>query len=121
MQIWGLQGQEGDEEEDLPKDPNFSLHTQTQDHCRHEPRLSFRGLGFWMSEILEDKVMFAFPLATENTKPPFSQFVASCYLSRDNGKEGEGEGGGEKGSNLQLALQSGMQRMHKQPRSAPLR
>lgn len=28
MQIWGLQGQEGDEEEDLPKDPNFLLHTQ---------------------------------------------------------------------------------------------
>lgn len=119
MQIWGLQGQEGDEEEDLPKDPNFLLHTQTQDHCRHEP--SFRGLGFWMSEILEDKVMFAFPFATENMKPPFSQFVASCYLSRDNGEEGEGEGGGEKGTNLQLALQSGMQRMHKQPRSAPIR
>lgn len=49
-----------------------------------------------------------------------SQLVASRYFSRDSGEEAGRGKGGEKGTNLQLALQSGMQRMHKQPRSALL-
>lgn len=67
-----------------------------------------------------------------NPCPPSAEVLTRLYLSRARGGDGEGgkdarrRGGGsgrgrEKGTNLQLALQSGMRRMHKQLLcSAPL-
>lgn len=97
--------------------------------CRHEPWPSVGALRFRAAESLEDKVeAFAFPFATEGKKKqkpktPSLHFTACgepLFQHRQRGGSGEGGWGEEKGTNLQLALQSGMQRMHKQPRSALL-
>lgn len=58
---------------------------------------------------------FGVVFATKARLPGFAPLLARLGLSREEG-EGcrDGVGGREKGTNLHLALQSGMRRMHKQ-------
>lgn len=79
-----------------------------------EPRGQGRGVCFPFCNRRKKK---------KKPKTPSLHFTACgepLFQHRQQGGSGEGGWGEEKGTNLQLALQSGMQRMHKQPRSALL-
>lgn len=119
MQIWGLEGGGGEHGggEDLPKDPPFSPCLPRGLQAGAMPA-SRRGEISGDAPGGQGRLLWQKPQI-----PPFVEFMAGLYFGRAAG-EGRGwgermqrDGGGrrEKGTNLQLALQSGMRRMHKQP------
>lgn len=92
MQIWGLQGQEGDEEEDLQKDPNFLLHTQNPGSL--QTWAMFQRVGILDVRDPRGQGHVCFPFC--NQKHEASIFTVCGKLLFKQGQRG-GRGGGGRG------------------------